>query len=391
MASAQLSKAQEQPILFNLTRSIQLLEQSKTRRDDPSAVSQPNAAQPYCAGDGIRTDFPVATGDPFKPFDETYSSEAFTDIVKLEDDFYMRVVNDPLERDCLIIAPGEDWVKITFSLVGKLRRDFGDDHAFEYNQGYAGLYYHPPGVEKLEGGEGVCWGTSVTLYLTRPRLLAAMGDMVDQLPAHVLMMLKHGDDALMWEALPISNAMIRAVVDIANTPFVGQLRHTFVQAKGVELLCDAIFLLCHHDETEVAEMRLSARDKRQLEMARDVLLENYVAAPTIAVLARQVGVNQRKLKVGFKYLFGVTIFDFVQGLRMEKAWELLNSGDYCISQVADMVGYAHARNFTTAFKRHFGVSPKVARNSQLKNDNTAASLRDIRLVPMPSQQLAAAE
>jgi AraC-like DNA-binding protein len=34
-----------------------------------------------------------------------------------------------------------------------------------------------------------------------------------------------------------------------------------------------------------------------------------------------------------------------------------------VREVADAVGYSYSKNFTTAFKRRYGVSPKIARKS----------------------------
>ena len=62
-------------------------------------------------------------------------------------------------------------------------------------------------------------------------------------------------------------------------------------------------------------------------------------------------------------LFGTPIFQYTQNLRLEKALQLLHTGDYSIREVADAVGYSYSKNFTTAFKRRYGVSPKVARKS----------------------------
>jgi hypothetical protein len=48
---------------------------------------------------------------------------------------------------------------------------------------------------------------------------------------------------------------------------------------------------------------------------------------------------------------------------LEKALQLLHTGDYSVREVADAVGYSYSKNFTTAFKRRYGVSPKIVRKS----------------------------
>jgi AraC-like DNA-binding protein len=43
---------------------------------------------------------------------------------------------------------------------------------------------------------------------------------------------------------------------------------------------------------------------------------------------------------------------------MARARMLLEAGNLPLKQVAFEVGYSHASNFCTAFKRHFGKPPK---------------------------------
>jgi AraC-like DNA-binding protein len=69
-----------------------------------------------------------------------------------------------------------------------------------------------------------------------------------------------------------------------------------------------------------------------------------------------VGVNQTKLKAGFRRLIGKTIHQYVMHCRMERASDLLLTGDYPVAE--GLVGYEYTANFTAAFKRTFGRVPK---------------------------------
>ena len=70
---------------------------------------------------------------------------------------------------------------------------------------------------------------------------------------------------------------------------------------------------------------------------------------------------------GFKRLYGQTIFDYCQSRRMEHARHLLEHTELSITEISFDVGYEYPSNFTTAFKRHFGVTPKVARTGYRMN------------------------
>lgn len=86
------------------------------------------------------------------------------------------------------------------------------------------------------------------------------------------------------------------------------------------------------------------------------LSTNFEKQPTIVQLCKIAGLNQDKLKKGFKYLFSVTIYQYHLQLKMEAAKRLLRSTEETISHIAFQLGYQHSCSFCTAFKNYTGVS-----------------------------------
>ena len=81
--------------------------------------------------------------------------------------------------------------------------------------------------------------------------------------------------------------------------------------------------------------------------------------PTISKLARRVGLNTTKLKKGFRYEFGTTIFAYSRRLRMLEAERLLRNTDMNVSEVAAVVGYSNPGAFSFAFKQELGFAPSL--------------------------------
>lgn len=79
------------------------------------------------------------------------------------------------------------------------------------------------------------------------------------------------------------------------------------------------------------------------------------------MLARRVGLSRSALCSGFRQILGQSVFDYVHGLRMQQALELLNERDASITQIAYAVGYNRASSFTVAVQRHFGATPSELR------------------------------
>jgi AraC-like DNA-binding protein len=76
----------------------------------------------------------------------------------------------------------------------------------------------------------------------------------------------------------------------------------------------------------------------------------------MAQIANYANFNYSYFSELFKKTFGVNFSQYTQRLKMERAMALLRGGEK-VSGVTALLGYTNAKNFTRAFKKHFGVSP----------------------------------
>jgi AraC-like DNA-binding protein len=84
--------------------------------------------------------------------------------------------------------------------------------------------------------------------------------------------------------------------------------------------------------------------------------------PTIDELSKRYSVGSSKLKRQFKQVYGIPIYEYYQKYRMEKAKDLLLSGDFAVKEVGYRLGYQNLSNFANAFKKEFGVLPSEVVN-----------------------------
>lgn len=102
---------------------------------------------------------------------------------------------------------------------------------------------------------------------------------------------------------------------------------------------------------------LRPADLDRLHQAQEILLHDLENPPSLTELAQQVGLNDYKLKSGFRQVFGTTVFGYLHQQRMQSARNLLISTDLNITEIANQVGYTSLSAFSTAFKKFFGISP----------------------------------
>lgn len=98
-----------------------------------------------------------------------------------------------------------------------------------------------------------------------------------------------------------------------------------------------------------------------LHWIRDYIDLHYDEPCPIIDLARKAGINQMKLKNGFKELFNTTVFGYLSDVRMQEAKRLLLDEKMYVGEVADRVGYKYPHHFTAAFRKRFGVLPREVR------------------------------
>ena len=155
------------------------------------------------------------------------------------------------------------------------------------------------------------------------------------------------------------------VQQIVQCPYTGLMQQLYLESKALELLASQFAIWTEAQPTGAA-ISLCVQDIEQLHHARTILVQRAQTPPSLTELARLVGLNDRKLKQGFRQLFGTTVFGYLHDYRMEQAQQLLHHPHITISQVATQVGYRNPEAFSTAFRRKFAVSPKAYQLAQRK-------------------------
>ncbi|MBK4217873.1 helix-turn-helix transcriptional regulator [Paracoccus caeni] len=197
-------------------------------------------------------------------------------------------------------------------------------HLTEQKTNLAGIFIrvHPDEIDALLGEE---WAAS---YISHP------------FRDHVC----NGDptiSALAWQML--------------GCPMTSTRRQLYITGKALELLS----LLTPHDTAETTgNSPLAARsfEVKRVHDARAMLLADLQNPPAIPDLAREVGLNARRLSEVFREVFGATPYALLKATRLDHARLSLESGALTVAQIAHRYGYQPA-HFSTEFKRRFGVAP----------------------------------
>ncbi len=149
---------------------------------------------------------------------------------------------------------------------------------------------------------------------------------------------------------------LEVVRAIQQCPLKGAFRKLYLEAKAMELLSLQFTQIQGHSREEKP---LRPADVQKLQQVKVYLDENYLAPVTLSQLVRPFGLNNFKLKTGFRQLYQTTVIDYVYQRRMDLARELLRTGLLNVSQVSELVGYQYPQHFSAAYKKRFGSNPNL--------------------------------
>lgn len=157
--------------------------------------------------------------------------------------------------------------------------------------------------------------------------------------------------------LPMSYDMHRIINEVRNCTRKGNFQRICLEIKVLELILLQLEQVHYQFEKAKPRQMLHEDDIGKLRAARNILEESYNNPPTIKQLAQLVGVNELKLKKGFKEMYNSTIHSYVLKLRMERANQLVKKQRLQVQEVAMELGYKKPSHFSAAFKKHFGFLP----------------------------------
>jgi|SRR6476661_554515 len=217
-------------------------------------------------------------------------------------------------------------------------------HNLSYTQGFDGTIRHEDREAEM-----------FILQFTKPAFVALARQANEPLRRFCEAVLSGQQLVLSPQGLHLGLALHTAIREVLNCRFAGPLKKLFLYSKALEILV----LQAEAFEQAQAPRRFARTeyDQERLQFARDYLIQHLDLPPTLPELARLAGINEFKLKKGFKELFGQTVFGYLSDYRLEAARAHLLERQKTASELAFELGYSSLQHFSAAFKKKFGVSP----------------------------------
>ncbi|MDZ8135403.1 MAG: AraC family transcriptional regulator [Nostoc sp. DedQUE04] len=228
---------------------------------------------------------------------------------------------------------------------------------YEEVAGYNYLFYLPE-IREFEHFTANQRKQCISIYWY-PDLLFSFEGSFKELPTLLQQLLENPTKERFHQPLgAITPAMRLVLKQILQCPFRETLRQMYLEAKVLELLTLQIAQWRENNLLLERSLYFRPDEIERLHHAKAILNQKLQHPPSLLNLARQIGLNDFKLKRGFREIFGTTVCGYVQSLRLEQAQQLLLGTNLTIAEIASQVGYESISHFGYLFKRQFGVTPR---------------------------------
>lgn len=144
---------------------------------------------------------------------------------------------------------------------------------------------------------------------------------------------------------------------IINSNINSSIRELYVKGKIYELL-SLHFQKEENADAEYCPFLVDEENVLKIRKSKDIIISRMAEPPSLQELANEVGLSLKKLKEGFKQIYGDTVYSFLLDYKMEYSRKLLESNQYNVNEVGLQIGYSTASHFIAAFKKKFGTTPK---------------------------------
>ena len=276
------------------------------------------------------------------------------EMITIENDFTLiRFQNDSPETIRFEKHINQGLIQFHFGIKGKAKFIFNQgNYALELREEKSYLFYNPqkelPINLELAANS---WVISVIVSIKKFHSL--FSSEADYIP----FLSEENKDKKYYREGDISPSMAIVLSQLFHYNLNPSVKNLYYKGKGYELL-SLYFNRSEDPDAEQCPFLIDEENVLKIRKAKEFIISNMAEPPGLQELADEVGLNLKKLKMGFKQIYGDTVYGFLFDYKMDYARRLLDSGSYNVNEVGLKIGYSTGSHFIAAFKKKFATTPK---------------------------------
>ncbi|GMN07714.1 helix-turn-helix transcriptional regulator [Croceitalea sp. MTPC5] len=276
------------------------------------------------------------------------------DEILVDEGFYvLKIQNDTEDHKTIVRAIDSSYIQFHFALKGSIKFLFNEGgYALEVSEENSLLLYNTqkdlPMNVVLQPSS---WMLSVVMTIRKFHSLFSSE------AEYIPFLSDVSGEKKYYSQEVLSPAMAVVLSQLMNYNLHPSIKRLYIKGKVYELIS------LYFNKTEDANLEqcpfLADEDNvRRIRQAKEIIIARMAEPPTLAELSEEIGLSLKKLKEGFKQIYGDSVFGFLFDYKMEYARKMLETGRYNVNEVGLKVGYSTASHFIASFKKKYGTTPK---------------------------------
>ena len=274
--------------------------------------------------------------------------------IKIENDFILYLFQNDGDEMYQIQKPvNQGFIQFHFGLKGKGKFIFNQgNYALDLKEEKSLLFYNPQKELplNLELAPHI-WIDSVNISIKK------FHGLFSSQAEHIPFLSEDNKDKKYYKENDISPSMAIVLSQLFHYNLNSFIKNLYYKGKGYELL-SLYFNRSEDPNAEQCPFLIDEENVLKIKKAKEIMISNMAEPPGLEELSEQVGLSLKKLKMGFKQIYGDTVYGFLFEYKMDYARQLLDSGSYNVNEVGLKIGYSTGSHFIAAFKKKFGTTPK---------------------------------
>lgn len=281
-------------------------------------------------------------------------AEGFQEEIKLEEGFYLfKFNNESGEKKRTTRVIGSGYIQFHFGGKGENVLNFNNgSYQVPLAEESSLLLYNPKRDLPLDLElQAHSWVISLVVSIEK------FHSLFSEEAGYISFLSLENRDKQYYKDAPLTPSMVIVLNQLINFNIAPSIRPLYSKGKAYELL-SLYFNRTEDANVEQCPFLLDEENVLKIRKAKDIVIANMAEPPSLQDLSREIGLSLKKLKEGFKQIYGDSVYSFLFDYKMEHARRLLDTGDYNVNEVGLKVGYSTSSHFIAAFKKKFGTTPK---------------------------------
>ncbi|MGB5500707.1 MAG: AraC family transcriptional regulator [Maribacter sp.] len=274
--------------------------------------------------------------------------------VLIEDGFYvLKIQNDTQHNQRVTREIDSTFIQFHFCLKGQAKFIFNEGrYALEVSEENSLLLYNtevdlPMNLEMAPNA----W--MVSIVMTIRKFHSLFSKEADYIP----FLSTENKEKKYYAQEGVSPAIAVVLSQIMNYNLHPSIKELYIRGKVYELI-SLYFNKSTDADLEQCPFLVDEDNVKRIRQAKEIMISHMAEPPSLKDLAKQVGLSLKKLKEGFKQIYGDSVYSFLFDYKMEHARRLLETGQNNVNEVGLKVGYSTSSHFIAAFKKKYGTTPK---------------------------------